>query len=119
MKRQEAVNGHDSATRKGAHANGTVRIPWAQLARHAGRVKESVAELPSNLEDQMKKEPYLALGLAAAAGLGIGIVLGSRILRTVIAGALTSGASYALIEFVRTYLDEKMPRSDGAAGTHS
>ncbi len=50
------------------------------------------------------------LALAAAAGMGMGVVLGSRILRTV----LVSTVSYAVVELTRDYIREKMQRPDDA-----
>lgn len=93
-----------------AHANGA-RIHWNEIAR---RVKHGVSELPANLGDRMKHDPYSALGIAAAAGIGVGIVLGSRILRT----ALTSALTYAVVELARTYVLERMPTVDGTHMPH-
>jgi hypothetical protein len=87
--------------------NGAAKIHWTETAR---RVKQVVAELPSNLGDRMKHDPYTTLGLVAAAGIGVGIVLGSRILRT----ALTSALSYAVVELARGYVRERIP----AQGIH-
>ena len=83
-------------------ANGATRIHWSEIGR---RVKSRIAELPANLGDRTKHDPYVALGIAAAAGVGVGIVLGSRILRT----ALTSAVTYAVVELARTYVLERMP----------
>jgi hypothetical protein len=90
--------------------NGAAKTHWTETAR---RVKQVVSELPSNMGDRMKHDPYTTLGIAAAAGIGVGIVLGSRILRT----ALTSAVSYAVVEFARAYLRERIP-ADVAHGAH-
>jgi hypothetical protein len=60
------------------------------------------SEFPSGLNAQMKRSPYAALGVAFAVGMGVGILLGSRILRSVIASAV----SYGVIELGRGYLRE-------------
>lgn len=64
---------------------------------------------PSNLEERMKHDPYKTLGVVAVAGIGVGVLLGSRILRT----ALTSAVSYAVVELARAYLREHIPGADG------
>jgi hypothetical protein len=94
-----------------SHANGGARIHWSAIAH---RVKHGVSELPANLGDRMKHDPFAALGIAAVAGIGVGIVLGSRILRT----ALTSAVTYAVVELARTYLLERMPTVDVAHVPH-
>jgi hypothetical protein len=94
-----------------AHANGATRIHWNEIAR---RVKSGISELPSNLEGHMKSDPYAALGIAAALGLGVGVILGSRILRA----ALTSAATYAVVDLVRTYILERMPTVNGTQIAH-
>ena len=43
------------------------------------------------------------------AGVGIGVVLGSRILRA----ALTSALSYGIVEFARSLVEEKVPMANG------
>jgi hypothetical protein len=87
-------------------AKGAERIQWTELAR---RVKHGIAELQANLGDSMKHDPYKTAGIAVLAGVGIGIVLGSRILRT----AVTSAVSYGIVEFARSLVDERMPTANG------
>ncbi len=107
MKSEEATTS-GTAKAERAHANGSPRIEWKRIA---ARAKESVSGFPSNLEDRIKHDPFKTIGVVAAAGVGLGVLLGSRILRT----ALTSAVSYALLELTRAYIREHVPGADGAA----
>jgi hypothetical protein len=69
----------------------------------ARRARDALSGFPSNLADQMKTRPYRTVGVATALGVGIGVLLGSRILRTV----LTSVLSYAVVEVVRVYVRDR------------
>ncbi len=93
---------------KEAHVrgDGAPRIQWTEIVH---RMRSGVTELQSNVGDKIKHQPYAALGIAAAAGVGVGIVLGSRILRT----ALTSALSYGIVEFARSLLEERVPMANG------
>jgi hypothetical protein len=84
-----------------AHSNGSRHIKSREFARH---VKATFSKLPSSLDEQMKHSPYTTFGIAIAIGMGAGILLGSRILRSVLAGAV----SYAVIELGREYLGQTM-----------
>lgn len=66
----------------------------------AHRAKNFLFALPASLDAQVKQHPYRTLGVACAVGLGAGVVLSSRILRTVI----TNAASVALLQLGRAYL---------------
>jgi hypothetical protein len=102
------TNPGGATEQKSAHAKGVSRIPWSELTH---RAQAGLSGFPSNLADQMRKYPYVALGVAVVAGVGVGVVLSSRILRTVIASA----ASYAAVEVARAYLRERVVQPDGAS----
>ena len=51
----------------------------------------------------MKTRPYTTTVVAAVAGVGFGALLGSRILRTILA----STVSYAVVEVARVYLRDR------------
>jgi hypothetical protein len=107
MHSQEAGTADVGSHDKRETANGAPGIAWKKFA---SRAKEGVTNLPSNLEDLIKENPYKTMGMVAAAGVGLGILLSSRIMRA----ALTSAVSYALVELTRAYLRERMARTDAA-----
>jgi hypothetical protein len=56
-----------------------------------------LSRLPLAWEEQLKANPYRALGVACLIGVGAGIVFGSKILRTALATALVEiGRSYVV-----------------------
>lgn len=75
------------------------REPFLQQLRRV------LGGLPDNLEYGLKQNPYRALALATVLGAGVGIIFGSRILRT----AAASVAAMALVELGRGLFD---PASD-------
>jgi hypothetical protein len=83
---------------------GSARIQWTEIAR---RAKHGISDFQSSLADRMKRDPYATVGIAAAAGIGLGIVLGSRILRTAVASAV----SYGIVELARSLVEERIPVS--------
>jgi hypothetical protein len=64
-----------------------------------GRARATAGALPSQIDDQIKRNPYFAIGIAAALGAGVGVVLSSRVLRAV----LTTVAVTAAAEVTRAY----------------
>jgi ElaB/YqjD/DUF883 family membrane-anchored ribosome-binding protein len=64
------------------------------------RARLTVAALPSRIDAQLKRNPYVTVGIACAIGMGIGIVASSRILRSAV-GAIVSTAA---MEITRKYL---------------
>jgi hypothetical protein len=101
------ANRHHQAN-DSTHSNGS---PHAQSRKFAGRARAIFSAFPSNLDAQMKGSPYAALGIAFAIGMGAGVVLGSRILRSVLASA----ASYAAMEIGRAYLRQTVSGGGASA----
>ena len=79
------------------HVNGS---PGRKEHDFVHRAKAMLSGFPSNLDAQMKRRPYATLGMAGAVGMGMGILLGSRILRSVLASAV----SLAVVELGRAYM---------------
>jgi hypothetical protein len=90
---------HTSHDPSASQANGCSNDKPHAFAR---RTIDTISTLPSSLDAQMKGRPYAAFGVALMIGVGTGILLRSRILRSVIASA----ASYAVIELGRAYMRE-------------
>jgi hypothetical protein len=64
-----------------------------------GRARATAGALPSKIDEQIKRNPYLTIGIATAVGAGFGIVLSSRVLRAVITAVATASAA----ELARSY----------------
>jgi hypothetical protein len=88
------------------HTNGSARTVGRRFARRAISV---LSDLPSNIEVEIKQNPYAALGIACGIGMGAGLLLGSRILRS----ALVTAVSYAFVELGRSYLQDVTKRAKG------
>lgn len=71
----------------------------AREGSFVGRARAKAGALPSKVDEQIKRNPYVTLGLAAALGAGFGIVFSSRILRTVVAAVGAAAAA----ELTRAY----------------
>jgi hypothetical protein len=83
------------------HENGS---PGTKRSDFARRARTLIAGFPSNLDAQITRRPYAALGIGCAVGMAAGILLGSRILR----GILASTVSYALVDLGRAYLRQNV-----------
>jgi len=88
------------------HTNGSARTAGRRFARRAMSV---LSDLPSNIEVEIKQNPYAVLGIACGIGVGAGLLLGSRILRS----ALVTAVSYAFVELGRSYLQDMADRAKG------
>jgi hypothetical protein len=97
MNSQNTDANHKPTEPSVGHANGSPPSPGHEFGR---RAKAILFEFPATFEAQMKRNPYAALGVAFAVGMGTGILLGSRVLRAV----LTTAAAHAALEIGRTYL---------------
>ena len=98
----------DSPKTTGTKSNGSPPGGNGEFARRARAV---FSDFPSDLDAQIRRNPYVVLGIAFGIGMGAGVILGSRILRSV----LTSAASYAAIEIGRSLLREVVPRATAQA----
>src|ERR1700687_4671806 len=90
----------------GRHAHGGPRTEWNAVAL---RAKNLIRGFPTSLDEHMKRNPYATLGIACAIGVGAGVLIGTRILRTVAAGAV----SLAAVELGRAWVRQFMAPSDG------
>ncbi len=81
--------------------DGSSRIDTRKLA---SRAQAAISALPSRIDAEMKRRPYATLGIACAAGLGVGILLGTRVMRTVFAGVVT----YAVVELGLAFVREQV-----------
>jgi hypothetical protein len=104
-KNHEPPRGYEGAEPSGTHRKGASRIRWSEVAR---RVRNGLSGLPSSVADQMKRAPYRTILVAAVAGVGIGVLLGSRVLRTI----LVSSLSYAVVEITRVYIRDRLTDHD-------
>jgi hypothetical protein len=101
MNDADGADGNDRSTEAaGMREHGASSLGSKDFARLAAA---AVRGFPSNLTEQIKREPYAAIGIACAVGLGTGILLGSRLLRSVLSGAV----SCAIVELGRAYLCQK------------
>jgi ElaB/YqjD/DUF883 family membrane-anchored ribosome-binding protein len=97
----------------GTAASDSNRRSRAVAGDFARQAKKALAEFPSRLDEEIRKNPYKTLAMACALGLGAGVLLSSRILRSV----LGSAVSYAVVEMARTFLRENMASSDPRGGS--
>ncbi|MGA3123427.1 MAG: hypothetical protein ABSF69_21870 [Polyangiaceae bacterium] len=97
------------------HSNGRARIDSREFARRAkaaiAQLPSTLAQLPSTLDKEIQQSPHAVLGIAFGVGAAAGVFLSSRILRTVLASAV----SYAAIELGRSYLRDVLGASWGEA----
>jgi len=104
-KNHEPSSRHDGAEQSGTHRKGASRSRWSELAR---RVRDGLSGLPQSVADQAKTAPYRTILVATAAGVGIGVLLGSRVLRAILASSL----SYVAVELARVYIQDHLKDRD-------
>ena len=78
--------------------------PEGKRSKFQRRAIAAISGFPASIEAQLKLRPYAALGVACAVGLGAGVLLSSRILRSVLVTTLSYAASHAAVEVGRAYL---------------
>jgi hypothetical protein len=104
----EADATHDPNGPHESRPNGRHSTKKNDFVRRAGVV---ATELPSRLDDQLRRNPYVVLAIACAVGTGVGIVLSSRILRAVV----TATATAAIQELARKVLREDVFGVEGTS----
>ncbi len=103
------------ANGKAAHAkeenqgdNGLQRIASKLTPEN---VSQFARELPARIEREMKENPYRTLGIAAGVGFGVGTIVGSRLMRTMLLAAggivVSELARGRIKEIVDDLLDEE------------
>lgn len=78
------------------------------IQHEARSLVEQLREVPNLVERELKENPYRTLGIAGAAGFGLGALLGSRLLRVM----LLSAGGYALNELLRTRISRLLEESE-------
>lgn len=104
MTAERTLNANDPAAKQtnggaGASARGTDFVR---------RAKATVTGLPSRLDEQVKANPRTALAVACLIGLGTGIILSSRIVRSILTGV----ATVAAVELTRAVLRQNMSQGE-------
>jgi hypothetical protein len=93
---------HDVPLRASLRANNDHAESPAAGDSRGRRAQRWLRALPHNIDAQMRKNPYRALGVAGVVGFGGGVVLGSRLLRSAAGSALTVAALDLLWSYVMT-----------------
>jgi hypothetical protein len=91
------TNGKPSTSSKDAARE----IPDPRSLRdRATGIATTITGLSKKLDGRIRRDPYSALAVACAVGLGAGTVLSSRIVRAIV----VSAATHAIVEIGRAYL---------------
>jgi ElaB/YqjD/DUF883 family membrane-anchored ribosome-binding protein len=107
MTAEKTLNSKDSAAKQ---TNGRPGV-GARGTDFVRRAKATMTQLPSRLDEQMKANPRTALAVACGIGLAAGIVLSSRIVRSI----LTSVATVAAVELTRAILRQNMSQGEAVS----
>jgi hypothetical protein len=97
-------NPSDATSARATGSNGARRKEFARRAMAAA------SGLRSQVDEGILQNPYTTVGIACVVGMGVGVVLSSRILRTVLTAALAAAA----VEFTRGFVRETLFRVEVA-----
>jgi len=97
-------NPGDPTSGRAIGSNGARRKDFARRAMAAA------AGLRSHVHERIQHNPYTTVGIACVVGVGVGVVLSSRILRGVLTVALTAAA----IELTRGFVLKNVFRVEAA-----
>jgi Flp pilus assembly protein TadB len=104
MNAKQTTHDHGVDPRDDTAERGANGVDGRKSRDYARRAKAAMMALPSRLDEGMEANPRAALFVACAAGMAVGVVLSSRILRSVLATAATVAAA----ELTRTILRQKL-----------
>ena len=82
---QTAPNG--KAVHTSENNEGTIGLQRIASKLTPENVSQFARELPARIEREMKENPYRTLGVAAGVGFGVGAIVGSRLMRTLLLAA--------------------------------
>ncbi|WP_394837112.1 DUF883 C-terminal domain-containing protein [Pendulispora rubella] len=84
------------------------------------KISEFARDLPAIVEREVKENPYRTLGIAAGVGFGVGAIVGSKLLRTmllatggILASEMARGRIKRLIDELVEAADEVNHESNG------
>jgi len=80
------------------------------------KISNFARELPEIVEREMKENPYRTLGIAAGVGFGVGAIVGSRLLRTMLLATGGILASEMARGRVKRLIEDLMNEVEHAAG---
>jgi hypothetical protein len=77
--------------------------PGDHVSRNAfvRRARAAAAGLPARIDEQMRRSPYIVLGVVGVLGAGVGVILSSRILRALVTATATAVALELTRGFIR------------------
>ncbi len=100
------TSGHDDT-----NGNSGAEELVAQLPELAQKVAEQARRVPELIDAQLRENPYRLLGIVGAVGVGVGMLIGSRVMRAIV----VSVGGYALTESLRGYVGEQLQKAAGVS----
>jgi len=101
----------NSTLRSKKQARGEAGAEPSQVSENAERISaaarklvEQARRLPELLQSELRENPGRALGLVGGIGFGAGVLVGSKLVRTI----LVTVGGYAVTELLRTYVGDQV-----------
>ena len=94
---QQSHRAHEhAATRRTERAHTAEHDDEARLKTEIARLREAGRNLGEQIDEQVRKRPYVALGAAAGVGFVAGSLFGSRLGQVLLAAGIGYAAKHAL-----------------------